>query len=84
MNNKEAINWLKLAVPIRALTKKEFEKFIIAVNMAMNSLEKWDKIKEELEKEMKEYENVLTDLDYSTGIGYALAVIEEHLEESEG
>lgn len=84
MNNKEAISWLKLAAPVRTLSKKEFEKFIIAVNMAMDSLEKWDKIKEELEREMKEYENVLTDLDYSTGIGYALAVIEEHLEESEG
>lgn len=84
MNNKEAISWLKIAAPVRALSKKEFEKFIIAVNMAMDSLEKWDKIKEELEKEMKEYENVLTDLDYSTGIGYALGVIEERLEESEG
>ena len=42
-------------------------------------LEIWDEIKEELEKEIKEYENVLTDLSYSDGVGYALAVIDEHL-----
>ena len=83
MDNKQAISWLKLAVPIRALTREDFEKFIIAVNMAMNSLEAWDKVIEELEKEFKEYDNVLTDLDYSTGLGYALAVIEEHLKEIE-
>lgn len=83
MDNKQAIGWLKLAVPVRALTREEFEKFIISVNMAMNSLEAWDKIKEELEKDYKEYENVLTDLSYSDGVGYALDIIEEHLKEIE-
>ena len=39
MTNKEAINWLKIAAPVRVLTKEEFEKFIIAVNMAMEALE---------------------------------------------
>ena len=83
MDNKQAISWLKLAVPIRALTREDFEKFIIAVNMAMNSLEAWDKVIEEIDKEFNEYDNVLTDLDYSTGLGYALAIIEEQIEEIE-
>ena len=48
MDNKQVINWLKLAVPIRALTREDFEKFIISVNMAMNSLEAWDKVKEDI------------------------------------
>ena len=52
---------------------------IHALNIAIKSLEMWDEIKEELEKEMEEYENVLSDLSYSDGVGYALAVIEEHL-----
>lgn len=54
-----------------------------ALKTAIASLEVWDKVKEELEKEMNEYENVLSDLSYSDGIGYALAVIEEHLKEIE-
>lgn len=44
-------------------------------------LEIWDKIKEELENEIKEYDNVITDLDYATGVGYALEVINKHLGE---
>lgn len=40
MTNKEAINMLKIAAPIKALTQKEFEKFIRSVNMAIEALEK--------------------------------------------
>jgi len=54
-----------------------------ALMKAIKSLEAWDKINEELEKEMNEYENVLSDLSYSDGLGYALATIEEHLKEIE-
>lgn len=39
MTNKEAIEWLKIAVPIKALTHKEFENFIITLNIAMDALE---------------------------------------------
>jgi len=53
----------------------------VAFEMAIKFLEMWDKIKEELEKEMNEYENVLSDLSYSDGVGYAWAVIDEHLKE---
>lgn len=79
MDNKQAIEWLeyiKNGYSWSANCDKALDK-------AIASLEAWDKIKEELEEEMNEYENVLTDLDYSTGIGYALAVIDEHLKEIE-
>ena len=52
---------------------------IHALNIAIKSLEAWDKVIEEIDKEFNEYDNVLTDLDYATGLGYALAVIKEHL-----
>lgn len=54
-----------------------------AISTAIKSLEAWDKVKKELDKDYKEYENVLTDLDYSDGVGYALDIIEEHLKEIE-
>lgn len=54
-----------------------------AKDMAIKSLDMWDKVIKELEKDYKEYENVLADLDYSDGLGYALAIIEERLKEIE-
>lgn len=39
MTKEQAIDFLKMAAPVRALTREEFEKFIIAVNMAMDLLE---------------------------------------------
>ena len=42
MTKKEAIGWLKYAVPIRAVTSDEFSDFITAVNMAIDALKpKW-------------------------------------------
>lgn len=82
MDNKQAIEWLeyiKNGYSWSANCDKALDK-------AIASLEAWDKIKEELEREMNEYENVLSDLSYSDGVGYAFAVIEEqeeHLKEIE-
>ena len=79
MDNKQAIEWLeyiKNGYSWCANCDKALDK-------AIASLEAWDKIKEELEKEMNEYENVLSDLSYSDGVGYAWAVIDEHLKEIE-
>lgn len=51
MTKEQAINFLKMAAPVRVLTKEEFEKFIIAINMAMDLLE--GKTKETKVKEIK-------------------------------
>ena len=51
MTKEQAIGYLKMAAPIRALTREEFEKFIIAINMAMEALEE----KEEKPKEKIAY-----------------------------
>lgn len=67
-------NWSKISNP--DYTDEELGD---ALNIVIKSLDMWDNIIEELEKEMNEYENVLSDLSYSDGVGYALAVIEEHL-----
>lgn len=39
MTNEEAINYLEIAVPIKALTQEEFNRFIEALNMAFKALE---------------------------------------------
>ncbi len=87
MDNKQAIEELKQIkqshIDLNYKFRHLYDDYIIAVDKAIASLEAWDKVKEELEKETKEYENVLTDLSYSDGVGYALAVIEEHLKEIE-
>lgn len=87
MDNKQAIKELKQIkqnhIDLNYRFRHLYDDYIIAVDKAIASLEAWDKINEELEKEMNEYENVLSDLSYSDGIGYALAVIEEHLKEVE-
>ena len=79
MDNKQAIEWLEY-IQNGYSWSANCDK---AIDKAITSLEAWDKVIEELEKEFNEYDNVLTDLDYSTGLGYALAVIEEHLKEIE-
>jgi hypothetical protein len=85
MDNKQAISELKCLREDYwdddgyGHETKEYEDTMVALDKAIASLEAWDKIKEELEKEMNEYENVLSDLSYSDGLGYALAVIDEHL-----
>ena len=79
MDNKQAIEWLEYIKDMYSWSvncDKSLDK-------AIASLEAWDKVIEEIEKEFKEYDNVLTDLDYSTGLGYALAIIEEQIEEIE-
>ena len=40
MKVEKAIDWLKYAVPIKAVTKDEFSDFITAVNMAEEALQK--------------------------------------------
>lgn len=79
MDNKQAIEWLEY-IQNGYSWSANCDK---AIDKAIASLEAWDKINEELEKEMNEYENVLSDLSYSDGVGYALAVIDEHLKEIE-
>lgn len=51
MTNKEVIEWLKIATTSKAITPEEFEKVIIAINMAIDLIE--DKIKETKIKELK-------------------------------
>ena len=46
MSIDNAKEWLKLAVPIKALTQEEFETFIQAVNLAVDTMEKYQKIQE--------------------------------------
>jgi hypothetical protein len=41
MTIDNAKEWLKLAVPIKALTQEEFETFIQAVNLAVDTMEKY-------------------------------------------
>lgn len=85
MNNKETIEILNRAKPIN--DNPPYNILCIAVDKAIASLEAWDKVKEELEKDMNEYEKEmneyekLSDLSYSDGVSYALDVIEEHLKE---
>jgi hypothetical protein len=89
MDNKQAISELKCLREDYwdddgyGHETKEYEDTMVALDKAIASLEAWEKINEELEKEMNEYENVLSDLSYSDGVGYALAVIDEHLKEIE-
>lgn len=87
MDNKQAIEELKQIkqnhIELNYRFRHLYDDYIIAVDKAIASLEAWDEVIEEIEQEFKEYDNVLTDLDYSTGLGYALAVIEEHLKEIE-
>lgn len=84
MTNEKAIKEIKRWTPILLYSGETCTNHTMEAQLkAIASLEAWDKIKEELEKEMNEYENVLTDLSYSDGVGYALAVIEEHLKEIE-
>lgn len=40
MKVEKAISWLKYAVPIKAVTRDEFNDFTTAVNMAIEALEK--------------------------------------------
>lgn len=52
MTKKEAIGWLKYAVPIRAVTSDEFSDFIVAVNMAIDALRpQWIPCSERLPEE---------------------------------
>lgn len=81
MDNKQAIGWLKLAVPIRALTREEFEKFIIAVNMAMNSLEAWDKVITEIEENNPD--NYYSDKSIIITKKTVIDIINKHLKEKE-
>lgn len=89
MDNKQAISWLKLAVPIRALTREDFEKFIIAVNMAMNSLGAWDKVTDELEEykilgsQMECFGTTEENAKEYIPIDTALEIINKHLKEIE-
>lgn len=73
MDNKQAIEELKVEY------LGDTDRIRKAKDKAIKSLEAWDKVIEEIDKEFNEYDNVLTDLDYATGLGYALAVIKEHL-----
>lgn len=87
MDNKQAIEELKQIkqnhIDLNYRFRHLYDNYIIAVDKAIVSLEAWDEVIEEIEQEFKEYDNVLTDLDYSTGLGYALAVIYKHLKEIE-
>lgn len=80
MDNKQAIKNIKDLKKWKYLGDR---KYMLALDKAIASLEAWDKVIKESEQEMNEYENVLSDLSYSDGVGYALAVIEEHLKEIE-
>jgi uncharacterized protein YdaT len=46
MTIDKAKEWLKLAVPIKALTQEEFATFIQAVNLAVDTMEKYQKIED--------------------------------------
>ena len=46
MTIDEAKEWLKLAVPIKALTQEEFATFIKAVNLAVDTMEKYQEIEQ--------------------------------------
>ena len=46
MTIDESKEWLKLAVPIKALTQEEFATFIQAVNLAVETMRKYQKIEE--------------------------------------
>lgn len=60
MTREEASKWLKLAVPVKAVTQEEFNTFIEAVNMAIKALEaqadgKWISVSERLPEEGGRY-----------------------------
>jgi hypothetical protein len=59
MTIDNAKEWLKLAVPIKALTQEEFETFIQAVNLAVDTMEKYQKIQKILKDDTyyEEYGN---------------------------
>jgi len=57
-------------------------KYVEAYNMAIKSLEAWDKVIEELEKEYIEDRSIGVKV-YQLGISKALDIIEEHLKEIE-
>lgn len=84
MDNKQAIEQLKALKKSYVEYDKELKRRNLeAIDKAIASLEAWDKVIEELKKEIKDYDNVLTGLDYCTGVGYALEIINEYLKEIE-
>lgn len=46
MTIDNAKEWLKLAVPIKALTQEEFATFIQSVNLAVDTMEKYRQIEQ--------------------------------------
>lgn len=79
MTKKEAIGWLKYAVPIRAVTSDEFSDFIVAVNMAIDALRpQWIPCSERL-PEINGHHESDTVLCYTdTGI-YTFSVLQENI-----
>ena len=75
MTNAEAIDWLKYAVPIRAVTSDEFSDFITAVNMAIDALKpQWIPCSERLPEEKDA--GILKKLGTNKRSDYVIATVE--------
>ena len=79
MTKKEAIGWLKYAVPIRAVTSDGFSDFITAVNMAIDALKsQWISCSEML-PDIKEHHVSEPCIVYCENGAYGFAELEENI-----
>ena len=79
MTNEEAISYLEIAVPVKALTKEEFHRFIEALNMAFKALEQED-ILDKIKNDIENYQNFILCANGQKGIHIdeALKIIDKY------
>lgn len=81
MTNEEAIYFLKKGS--LSDSEVEAERFNEAYNMAIKSLEAWEKVREEIKSLSNSVYNA-TEFNKSRGLDIALEIINEHLSEVRG